>query len=170
MKKSLLVLLMASSVSASVLAADGTITFNGEITATTCDVITGTNGDFTVTLPTVSTTALASAGATAGNTSFVIELANCTASGVDVAANFESLTSGDAVTGNLNPTTAPANVQIGLADQAGNLAKVNGAPVGRQPIVGGAATLAYQAFYYAKDAVTDPGLVTAQVNYTLTYP
>ncbi|MBO0222780.1 hypothetical protein J0689_26230, partial [Vibrio parahaemolyticus] len=86
-------------------------------------VTTGNGGDFTVTLPTVSTTALSSAGATAGNTSFTIELANCSVSGVDVAANFESLTSGDAVTGNLIPTTAPANVQIGLADQAGNAAK-----------------------------------------------
>ncbi|MGG4686905.1 fimbrial protein [Providencia stuartii] len=170
MKKSLLVLFIASSISASALAADGTITFNGEITATTCDVTTGNGGDFTVTLPTVSTTALSSAGATAGNTSFTIELANCSVSGVDVAANFESLTSGDAVTGNLIPTTAPANVQIGLADQAGNAAKVNGVPAGSQPIVNGAATLAYQAFYYAKDVVTAPGAVTAQVNYTLTYP
>ncbi|MEY0233087.1 fimbrial protein [Providencia manganoxydans] len=170
MKKSLLVLLVASSVSASVMAADGTITFNGEITATTCDVTTGTGGDFTVTLPTVSTTALSAAGATAGNTSFTIELANCSVSGVDVAANFESLTSGDATTGNLIPSVSPANVQIGLADQAGNVAKVNGAPVGQQTITAGAATLAYQAFYYAKDVVTAPGVVTAQVNYTLTYP
>ncbi|MEX6004593.1 fimbrial protein [Providencia vermicola] len=101
MKKSLLVLFIASSISASALAADGTITFNGEITSTTCDVTTGNGGDFTVTLPTVSTTALNAAGATAGNTSFTIDLANCSVSGVDVAANFESLSSGDAVTGNL---------------------------------------------------------------------
>ena len=170
MKKTFLVLFITSAISASALAADGTITFNGEITATTCKVSSGTDGDFTVNLPTVSTTALNAAGATAGNTSFTIDLTNCTVSGVDVAANFESLTNGDATTGNLIPSVAPANVQIGLADQGGNIAKVNGAPVGSTPIVGGSAQLAYQAYYFAKDKVTAPGAVTAQVNYTLTYP
>lgn len=169
MKKSLLVLLVASSVSASVMAADGTITFNGEITDTTCNVTTASK-NLTVDLPTVSTTALAAAGDTAGNTSFTLDLQNCSANGVNVAANFESLTNGDATNGNINPTQAPAGVQIRLADAAGTQAKVNGLPVGAKQITNGSAQLEYQAFYFAKTPVTNAGQVVAQVNYTLVYP
>ncbi|EMI5490443.1 type 1 fimbrial protein [Providencia stuartii] len=170
MKKSLLVLLVASSVSASVMAADGTITFNGEITATTCDITSSNGGkDFTVTLPKVSTTALANAGDIAGVTQFDLILENCT-SNVAVAASFENTTNTDASNGNLNPTTGPANVQIRLADSTGTQAKVNGGAAGQTNIVNGSATLPFQAFYFAKAPVVDAGIVTAQVNYTIVYP
>lgn len=58
-------------------AADGTITFNGRVVDQTCTVNTGANGDFTVKLPTVNKTQLASVGAVAGLTRFNIELTNC---------------------------------------------------------------------------------------------
>lgn len=169
MKKSLLVLLVASSVSASVMAADGVITFNGEITATTCDITSDNGGkDFTVTLPKVSTTALANAGDIAGVTQFSLNLANCT-SNVAVAASFENTTNTDTSNGNLNPTVGPAGVQIRLADSAGTQAKVNGGAVGQTNIVAGSATLPFQAYYFAKTPVTNAGIVTAQVNYTIAY-
>ncbi|HGF6561725.1 type 1 fimbrial protein [Providencia sp. PROV188] len=170
MKKSLLVLLVTSSISASVMAENGVITFNGEITATTCDISSSEGSkDFTVTLPKVSTTALANAGDIAGVTQFDLLLSNCT-SNVAVAANFENTTNTDTSNGNLNPTQGPAGVQIRLADAAGTQAVVNGGVAGQTTIVSGSATLPFQAYYFAKTPVTNAGVVVAQVNYSITYP
>ena len=57
-------------------AADGTITFNGDITAQTCTIDGAGSGanDFLVTLPTVSTSALAADGVSAGRKTFSIAL------------------------------------------------------------------------------------------------
>ncbi|PRE84487.1 fimbrial protein, partial [Burkholderia gladioli] len=59
-----------------VFAADGTITFMGNVTAQTCTINGNGSGskNFTVTLPTVSASSLATAGATAGATPFNIAL------------------------------------------------------------------------------------------------
>ncbi|HEM6801146.1 fimbrial protein [Citrobacter koseri] len=167
--KKLFLATVLSVLTMSVYASDGTINFTGEITSTTCNVSTGTNGNFSVVLPTVSTTALASAGQTAGNQFFDISLTGCSGSLTNVAASFESLNNTDATNGNLVPNTAPANLQIRLADESGNQAKVGGPAVGYQPIVSGSADLRYQALYFAKAPVTDPGAVAATVSYTLNY-
>lgn len=44
------------------MAYDGVITFTGKVVSQTCNVTTGSNGNFTVTLPTVSKAALANQG------------------------------------------------------------------------------------------------------------
>lgn len=55
-----------------------TITFNGKIVTSTCEVaVDGTAGNATVTLPTVSTKDLAAANNTAGATRFVVSVTNC---------------------------------------------------------------------------------------------
>ncbi len=74
MKQTTLVTTMAlaSLVSFGAVASSGTVTFNGKVTDVTCK-INGGNGDLTVTLPTVPTSALASAGDVAGATNFTCQ-------------------------------------------------------------------------------------------------
>lgn len=70
---SFVVMMMLSPVAAQ--AADGKVTFNGEVIENTCTVV---NKDKTVTLPTVQRSALSSAGETAGVVPFTIDLTSCT--------------------------------------------------------------------------------------------
>ncbi len=59
-------------------ASTGTITFNGELTATTCDAdVDGQGPDATIVLPTVGTNQLTAESQTAGRTGFNIGLSNC---------------------------------------------------------------------------------------------
>ena len=84
MKKAILASLVLGSVALSqtAMAADiysGTITINGNVLASTCQVDTaGADGNQTVTLPDVAAGLLATAGSTAGKTAFTIKLKNCT--------------------------------------------------------------------------------------------
>ena len=80
---SFVVMMMLSPVAAQ--AADGKVTFNGEVIENTCTVV---NKDKTVTLPTVQRSALSSAGETAGVVPFTIDLTSCTP-GADVSVYFE---------------------------------------------------------------------------------
>lgn len=57
----------------------GTISFAGKITDSTCTVsVDGQGADATINLPTVSKTALAADGETAGRTGFNITFTDCT--------------------------------------------------------------------------------------------
>ena len=83
-------------------AADGTITFTGQITSQTCTISgNGAGKNLTVTLPTVSTSALATAGTTAGRTPFNIALSNCTPNSGNVSTYFEPGATVDTATGQL---------------------------------------------------------------------
>lgn len=57
-------------------AQNGTVNFEGEVVNSTCNVVPA-DQDKTVVLPTVSVSALDTAGATAGATPFSISLENC---------------------------------------------------------------------------------------------
>ncbi len=87
------VIALATFVSAvfvgSAMAYDGTITFTGKVVAQTCNVTTGNDGNFTVTLPTVSNKALATPGETTGLTPFSINLTGCTST-VDGAGHVKA--------------------------------------------------------------------------------
>lgn len=153
-------------------AADGTITFNGEIVANTCVVTTGTNGSFTVTLPKVGANTLANTGATAGRTPFQIALSGCSSSqnGGKVHAYFEPGTTVDSVSGRLK--TGNATVQIALLNDDGTPI-LAGSPDASQAskmvvISGNQATLPYFAEYYATQTAT-PGQANTSVVYTLVY-
>lgn len=80
---SFVVMMMLSPVAAQ--AADGKVTFNGEVIDNTCTV---KNKDKTVTLPTVQRSALSSAGETAGVVPFTIDLTSCSP-GTNVSVYFE---------------------------------------------------------------------------------
>jgi major type 1 subunit fimbrin (pilin) len=174
-------------------AADGTITFNGTITDTTCTITgggaaTGT-GNITVTLPTVSTSALATDGATAGDTNFSLVLGGGTkcANGKTAALWVETSQTPalDTSTGALkNQSTGGAgNVQVRMVNPANNqpinlgvnAAVTNGATIiaaNNQPaatIAANTATLNYLAQYLAKGGAATAGKVSTYLTYSMQY-
>lgn len=177
-KISAVALLIGSTFAVNALASDGTITINGKITDTTCTVsVDNGAASATVTLPTISTTALPAAAAVAGTTPFNISLKDCSGTALKASTYFEAGAFTDASTGRLNIDSAVAgaatNVQVQLlnADRqaivagASKAAGQNDLPV---DISTGSATLNYFAQYYATGTV-GAGSVTTQVDYTITY-
>ena len=96
MNKKLIVctLLACSAFSALSHAADGTINFTGTITDAACTVTPGTANQ-TVTMGTVSSTALANVGDTAAPTRFDIVLTNCPATATSAVVKFDGPTDGN---------------------------------------------------------------------------
>ncbi|HEJ9058038.1 TPA: type 1 fimbrial protein [Serratia fonticola] len=158
-------------------ASTGTITFNGELTANTCDVVVdGQDENALVILPTVSTSQLQTATHTAGDTGFVMALSNCAGTLETASAFFQAGASVDAVTGRLLNTTGGAtNVSLQLLDassptqaviKAGSQDQVTAMTY--QNVTGGSATLPYIVRYYA-EAPTTAGTVVSSVVYSIQY-
>lgn len=162
-------------------ATDGSVNFNGAVTAQTCSI--AVNGQVSpligaVTLPTVATSRLAAPGQVQGSTGFVIRTAACKGPATTVAAFFESSATVDPTTGNLKNTSGTAsNVQLQLLDavngqviKAGNSAQKtqNSRSTFVQNSSGGTAPMYYAVQYYATGATT-PGTVIGQVTYNLDY-
>ncbi|HFI5640949.1 TPA: fimbrial protein [Raoultella planticola] len=170
-------LISASSFAAST----GTITFNGELTDTTCNVdVNGQGSDATVTLPTVSISELTTDKQVTGRTSFNMNLTDCvigTTNGKSkVSAFFQPGSTVDLSTGRLNNVGGSAtNVQLQLLDATGSFNVIN---VGNTDQVSsteyvdiasdGTATLPYAVEYYALGQTT-AGTVTSSVVYNLQY-
>lgn len=176
---SVLAVFVSSALTASAFAVDGTITFNGQITDTTCTIsVDGGSNDATVTLPTVSTVTLASAGSTAGATPFTISLSNCSGTSLSTASTyFEPGTYVDSTSGRLNidstAADAATNVQVQLLNADRNpiiagASVVNGQNDIPVDITSGNGMLNYYAQYYATGSST-AGSVTTQVDYTMVY-
>ncbi|MET1531209.1 fimbrial protein [Burkholderia sola] len=169
----LLGVLAASPVFAQTAVTQGRVTFDGELTASTCSIKAG-DEDKKVLLPKVSTIALANKGDTAGSTSFDISATKCAADVTKVAAHFE-MTNMDPATGflkNLLPAdTAAKNVVVQLvnADGTGIRAGSTGAyfdVTGTADARG--ATMLYGGQYYATGATT-AGKVNTFARFTLAY-
>ncbi|CRM84637.1 putative fimbrial protein [Pseudomonas sp. FH4] len=172
-----LAVLVAATVSSAALASDGKIDFNGELKAETCKVAvngaSGANGT-TVTLPTISTASLTTAGQVAGQTGFNIELSDCSAAIKTAAAFFESGGSVDPASGNLkNVSGSATKVQLQLVDatngqaiKAGNTAQVTS--TSRVDVANTSAILPYAVQYFAQ-AATTPGTVVSSVTYSINY-
>ena len=172
-----LAVLVAATVSSAALASDGKIDFNGELKAETCKVAvngaSGANGT-TVTLPTISTASLTTAGQVAGQTGFNIELSDCSAAIKTAAAFFESGGSVDPASGNLkNVSGSASKVQLQLVDatngqaiKAGNTAQVTS--TSRVDVANTSAILPYAVQYFAQ-AATTPGTVVSSVTYSINY-
>lgn len=151
----------------------GTVTFNGKLITESC-TLEDDSVDITVTLPTLSTSSLATAGATAGSKLFKINVKDCPAALTKVAAHFEAMgTSGvNSATNNLknSATNEPAkNVEVRLYDT-----NESHLPLGStgtlQNIDSGThtASMTYYGGYYAT-APTTAGNVYAQAKFTLSY-
>ncbi|MBA7935130.1 MAG: fimbrial protein [Klebsiella huaxiensis] len=162
-------------------ASTGTITFNGELTDTTCEVdINGQGSDATVILPTVGVNQLTASGDTTGRTSFNMNISDCvigTEGGHSkVAAFFQPGNTVDLSTGHLkNVGGSATNVDLRLLDASNSYAPIN---VGNTDQVNGmayvdinadgTALLPYAVEYFA-NAQTTPGTVTSSVVYNLQY-
>lgn len=177
---SLFAILGAATLSAQA-ASTGTITFNGELTDTTCEVdINGQGSDATIVLPTVGVNQLTASGNTTGRTSFNMNISDCvigTEGGHSkVAAFFQPGNTVDLSTGRLkNVGGSATNVDLRLLDASNSYAPIN---VGNTDQVNGmayvdiqadgTAFLPYAVEYYA-NAQTTPGTVTSSVVYNLQY-
>lgn len=189
MKKTLLSTMMAASLglllaTQAAAASDGTITFNGKITDTTCTVTggAGTDGaaqDITVKLNPVSTTALAADGQRAGDTPFSLIVGGSgqtgCANGKVVSLRFETAQSTqiNAATGNLKNSTAAGMatlVEVGLLnDQKQPINMYTSANSTQATIANNTATLPYFAQYVATGGASTAGDVNTNVVYSLTY-
>ena len=178
------------------LASDGTITFNGAVTASSCsiDVDGSGNGDGTVTLPTVDTAALTNGAAKtdAGGKFFYITLSGCSAASDLGAASpggtapttvqiyFEAGPNVDETTGGLINVAAggyKSNVEVKLYNAS------NSAVVGTQitpghdtvqaPVqtIGSEAQQWFYAGYSTEAAATaaTAGTVSTSVTYSIKY-
>lgn len=173
-------------------AASNTISFEGEITAATCDVIIEgqTTGTGTVNLPPVSSSLLSGAGATAGRTDFALIAQNCdmgTSTYTKVATFFEGSKSGgadadnvDTASGYLNNTstaTTPAtNVQLRLIDKtsngvikAGDTDQITSAGYVTIDTTGKTARMPYAVEYISVPGGATVGAVHGSVVYDLMY-
>ncbi|MBV4367240.1 fimbrial protein [Erwinia sp. BNK-24-b] len=153
----------------------GTITFNGELTATSCNVLIDGVQNPTIKLPTAGIGDLATAGTTAGETAFAMDLTDCKGTLKTVAAFFSA---GPTVNSNGrldNQTTEGAtNVSLQLVEPHNNNAVI---AIGQQSQsnntfatydTDGKATLYYAVRYYA-EGTTTAGLVSSNVVYGLQY-
>lgn len=175
MKKILLITSLTATIALPVFSAsayDGTITFNGTITNTTCNVsVNGGNKSTTVRFDPISISALSKQGEVAGEKPVNMNLTNCQNASQNVRSLFESAAT-DNTTGNLkNINGSAGNVQVQLLDsshQPINLADGTQSNSPAFTIKDDMATLNYFARYYATDAVT-AGEVDTLVNYSLSY-
>lgn len=159
-------------------APDGTITVNGQVLAQTCLVdgnAYGTPDNVVVGLPNVLSTALASAGSTAGDTGINIAITNCDAALKTVQTYFSGGDINSA--GRLNNSSTAAavagNVQVQMLNASGAVMDLSQATATGQNsqvvnLSGGAATMSYTARYYATGAAS-AGAVKSTVNFTMIY-
>ncbi|HEX3379203.1 MAG TPA: fimbrial protein [Paraburkholderia sp.] len=156
-------------------AADGTITFNGTITPQTCTISgEGAGPNFTVTLPTVSTSALAIDGTPAGGTPFTIALTNCSPDSGTAQTYFEPGPTVDTATGRLrNATGTASNVEVGLLNDDYSLIHLGAAQTSQNSksaaISGGSALLKYIAQYVATGGAAGAGSVNTTTLYSIVY-
>ena len=179
---------IVGGLSANANAADGTINFNGTVTASACTTLVGAapaGGSAgltaTVNLPPVSADTLnAAAGTYAGHTAFTIQLTGCQAAGSlnSVRATFSTASpaAGDnTVMGNTAPSGA-ADVAVAILTAQSMPIYLNGGtlldPGATLPAVAGAPgpiTLNYLAAYKSLSTAVTPGPVTGVADYVISY-
>ncbi len=166
---------------------DGKITFLGKINNATCEISGGnTNGtettspNFSVTLPTVSTTAFKTQGDRAGDTEFYIKLkgANCLA-GDGYAIKFEKISSSefiDAKTGylkNMRPTGAK-NIQLVISDENKSdfdfTTSRDTSPTKKRGDADEETIFNFGVQYVSTGASVTPGDIEGNIYYSVVYP
>ncbi|MNF99875.1 Type-1 fimbrial protein, A chain precursor [compost metagenome] len=158
-------------------ATDGTITFTGSVTATTCTIGVDAGGPTaTVTLPVARLDQLRGIGSTTGATTFNIRLSACqgpNAQNQGVAVHFEAGTNVNAdgrlsnTAGIGRATGVDLEIRQGAAQTALVLGQVPAAGVGT--INGGIATLPYTVRYHSTSAAPTAGTVSTSATYAITY-
>lgn len=176
MNKRILALAIAASLSPLVThASDGTVAFSGELKAETCTITEPK--DFTVTMPSVPVSSLATVWDKAGDTLFSISVSGCTAGLTGANVYFEYGPNIVPATENLKNTAssgAATNVELSLFTTSGqpiDLAPPTG--LGQyQPftsnLTANAGRLDFIAAYMANGTAT-PGTVQSSVTYSMVY-
>jgi major type 1 subunit fimbrin (pilin) len=173
-------------------ASDGTITFTGAVTASTCtlSINGGSNaGTATVALPTVDRAALTGTGAgtTAAGTFFSVGVTGCTgvadigtgtpAAPTSVAIYFEAGPNVDEATGGLINTVAGSNVEVNLYNASGSTivgTQIQPGTPTHQPAALTIASGGTQWFYAGYStagaaAAATAGAVSTSITYSLVY-
>lgn len=176
---------VSSLLSAGVMAADGSISFTGEVAASSCRVLGAGSGNFistnaTVNLPNVSVGALNAVGAYGGHTSFKILLSGCKAqTGLSNVYTTFSTTSPAAADSNVmanTESTSPAQgIGLAILDATFSQIDLNGGP--RRdidyPLPATESSLVmelnYAVAYKVLALPVTAGGVQGQVNYTIAY-
>lgn len=154
---------------------DGTISFTGSISTTTCTIsVRGSGNNGSISLPSISSKALPIASATSGTTPFSISLNGCTGAATQAAVWFENDSNVNAA-GRLVNTGTASNVEVAIYNTTasahiliGQTSSTFGSSGMAFPISSGSATMNYLARYHATGVAT-AGTVVASVNYTVQY-
>lgn len=153
-------------------APDGTVTVTGKIVDQTCTV-GGTSGDYTVVLPTVAKSSLATVATTNGDTKFTINLTACPVGNVGVY--YDNTNPNTNTAGRLNNTGSATNVNIQLLNSAKTIIDLSKDRTGQNIVTSnvatanGSASLDFYARYYATGATT-AGNVSTTATYYVVYP
>jgi type 1 fimbria pilin len=134
--------------------------------SSSCSVVTN---PIDVTLPTISTTALGSKGATAGATPFNISLSCTGAAGMSVSVQLDYNGTASGIQGVLMPTSGNSSgIGVQVLDQ-NNTPVTFGTPEteGTTPV--GQMNIAYSASYYQTTSTITPGTLAASATFTITY-
>ncbi|MDF0604607.1 hypothetical protein HZU77_002940 [Neisseriaceae bacterium TC5R-5] len=166
MRKSCLAIAVALSLS-SCMAVAGTVSFQGELTSNSCVMTVNGAADAVVLLPTVLTSALATAGQVADKTSFEVSLSYCSTATpqIKLLANNINATSGS-FGGN-------ANVKLQLLTTLNQVVKFTsaGAVLVPSKLVNNAETSPLFIQYYTETTSTKtPGAITGSLQYAVAYP
>jgi major type 1 subunit fimbrin (pilin) len=177
MKMRLLALALAVAPGFAFAASANTINFQGEVTDQTCSVtINGNEANPTVLLPTVPSSSLIAAGATAGLTTFTVGVSGCTPMAQSQA--IKTVFVGNQVTsgGNLGNTGTATNVALQLLDPQSpsspfDLSSVSGYAADGLTLAADTSSASYD---YAVQYITETGGATAgsvlgSVQYALSY-
>lgn len=157
-------------------AADGTVTINGKVVDQTC-TLGGTNGNYTVTLPTVGKSTLPTVGTTTGDTKFTINLTSCPTGNIGVY--YDNTNANITANGRLKNTIAGptgSNVEVQLLNSAKTVIDLTKDRGTQGPLTvassGGAVNIDFYARYYATAAVSTAtvGDVTTTATYYVVYP
>jgi type 1 fimbria pilin len=144
------------------------LTFSGgNVTVIACSVNTDSK-TLGVTLPTVSTNALAAVGATAGRTAFKINLTCQSGSNVSITLNTANPGTGTGVIAPSTGTGQAQNIGVQLLDGGFSPVTFNSTTsLGATP--NGTLSIPYYAQYYRTGSPVTGGQVNATATYTLTY-
>lgn len=154
-----------------------TVQFKGEVSTQTCSVnINGNESNPVVLLPTVAASTLATAGLTAGDTTFTVNVTGCTVNSESSTA-IKTVFAGNNITsnGNLGNTGDATNVSIQLFDSNAttplSFSSGSVATSSAMTLASGETTTSQDlvARYYAESAGVTAGTVIATAQYAITY-
>lgn len=160
----------------SVAASSNTVQFKGEVGTQTCSVnINGNQSNPVVLLPTVAASKLATKGATAGDTTFTVNVTDCLGISGDTAIKTVLAGNSPTINGNLGNAGDAANVSIQLLDSDAStpLSFASGSTVTTSAMTltegSNMTSQSLVARYYAEDVGITAGSVIATAQFAISY-